>query len=115
MFLLVTAIIFTIALAATFVLWFRPEGPLSIHSTFTNRREVHYWLTILFTFALGTAAGDLVAEQFGLSYLLTGDRLILPGARCDPRLLAGLYLHPPPRRLIRHPSHRGLHHHHPPR
>lgn len=28
------------------------------------RREAFYWLTILFTFALGTAVGDLVAERF---------------------------------------------------
>ena len=60
------------ALAATFLLWFRTEGTLSIHSVFTTRREAWYWLAILFTFALGTAAGDLVAEQFGLGYLSTG-------------------------------------------
>ncbi|WP_421758717.1 hypothetical protein [Devosia sp.] len=70
--LLVTTIVFTIALAVTFALWFRSEGTLSIHSIFTNRREAYYWLAILFTFALGTAAGDLVAEQFGLGYLSTG-------------------------------------------
>ena len=34
--------------------------------------EIPYWLAILFTFALGTAAGDLVAEKFGLGYLSTG-------------------------------------------
>ena len=53
-------------------LWFRLEGTLSIHSIFTNRREAFYWLAILFTFALGTAAGDLVAEQFALGYFSTG-------------------------------------------
>lgn len=65
-------ILFSVALAATFVLWFRSEGTLSIHSIFTGRREAYYWLAILFTFALGTAAGDLVAEQFALGYLATG-------------------------------------------
>jgi uncharacterized membrane-anchored protein len=44
------------------------EGTLSIHSIVTPRREAFYWLAILFTFALGTAAGDLVDEQFGLGY-----------------------------------------------
>lgn len=70
--LIATTILFTIALAVTFLLWFRSEGTLSIHAIFTTRREIYYWLAILFTFALGTAAGDLVAEQFGLGYLATG-------------------------------------------
>ena len=61
--LLTTTIAFTIALIATFALWYRSERTLSIHSIFTNRREAFYWLAILFTFALGTAAGDLVADR----------------------------------------------------
>jgi uncharacterized membrane-anchored protein len=70
--LMVTTIGFTIALAATFYAWFMSEKTLSIHAVFTIRREAFYWTAILFTFALGTAAGDLVAEQFGLGYLSTG-------------------------------------------
>lgn len=70
--LLITTIIFTIALAATFALWYNSEKTLSIHSIYTTTRETYYWLAILFTFALGTAAGDLVAEQFGLGYMATG-------------------------------------------
>lgn len=68
----VTAIAFAVALAATFAVWFWSAKTLSIHSIYTNRREAFYWLAILFTFALGTAAGDLVAEQFALGYLATG-------------------------------------------
>jgi uncharacterized membrane-anchored protein len=64
-----TTIIFAIALAATFAVWYGYEKTLSIHSIVTRRREGFYWLAILFTFALGTAAGDLVAEKFGLGYL----------------------------------------------
>jgi uncharacterized membrane-anchored protein len=67
-----TAIFFTIALAATFAAWYASERTLSIHSIFTTKREAYYWLAILFTFALGTAAGDLVAEHFELGYLTTG-------------------------------------------
>ncbi len=63
---------FSIALAVTFAVWFAFEKTLSIHSIFTFRREAFYWLAILFTFALGTAAGDLMAEQMGLGYLQTG-------------------------------------------
>jgi uncharacterized membrane-anchored protein len=65
-------IAFSIALVLTFLLWFRTERTLSIHSIFTNRREAFYWLAILFTFALGTAAGDLIAEKCALGYLATG-------------------------------------------
>jgi uncharacterized membrane-anchored protein len=68
----VTTAVFAVALAVTFALWFRSEKTLSIHSIYTTRREAFYWLAILFTFALGTAAGDLVAEQFALGYLATG-------------------------------------------
>jgi uncharacterized membrane-anchored protein len=70
--LTVTTAVFTVALALTFLIWHRAEGTLSIHDVTTFRREAFYWLAILFTFALGTAAGDLVAEQFGLGYLATG-------------------------------------------
>ncbi|MCX5668919.1 MAG: hypothetical protein NTX89_02195 [Candidatus Omnitrophica bacterium] len=64
-----TTIIFSIALVLTFAIWYVVEKTLSVHSIITTRREVFYWLTILFTFALGTAAGDLTAEKFGLGYL----------------------------------------------
>src|SRR5689334_17155174 len=55
--------VFSVALAATFATWFWHERTLSIHKVWTSRREAFYWLAVLFTFALGTAGGDLVAEQ----------------------------------------------------
>ena len=61
-------IAFSIALAITFVVWYLFEKTLSIHSIITTRREAFYWLAILFTFALGTAAGDLSAEKLHLGY-----------------------------------------------
>ncbi|MGB8621363.1 MAG: hypothetical protein WCD16_00975 [Paracoccaceae bacterium] len=63
---------FALALGATFALWYAVERTLSIHTIITFRREVFYWLAILFTFALGTAAGDLMAEGLGLGYLQAG-------------------------------------------
>jgi uncharacterized membrane-anchored protein len=63
--------VFTLALAVTFAVWFAVERTLSIHSIVTPRREAFYWTAILFTFALGTAAGDLVAERFGVGYWLS--------------------------------------------
>jgi uncharacterized membrane-anchored protein len=59
-------------LAVIFVLWYRSEGTLSIHSIYTRRRELFYWATVLATFALGTAAGDLTAKVIGLGYLGSG-------------------------------------------
>ncbi|MBC7723956.1 MAG: hypothetical protein H7146_04290 [Burkholderiaceae bacterium] len=66
-----TTVVFAVALAVTFLLWFRSEKTLSIHSIFTTRREGFYWLAVLVTFALGTAAGDLVAESLQLGYALS--------------------------------------------
>ena len=66
----VSTIAFFIALAVVFIIWYAVEHTLSIHSIYTRRREAFYWLAILFTFALGTAAGDLVAETFQLGYLV---------------------------------------------
>jgi uncharacterized membrane-anchored protein len=63
-----TTIAFSVCLAATFALWFRSERTLSIHTIVTRRREAFYWLAILFTFALGTSAGDLVSEKLALGY-----------------------------------------------
>jgi len=63
---------FAVALAVIFVLWYRTEKTLSIHSIYTRRREMFYWATVLATFALGTAAGDLTAITLHLGYLGSG-------------------------------------------
>ncbi|MEI6673500.1 MAG: hypothetical protein WCL02_09825 [bacterium] len=54
--LVTTTIAFSVALTVVFVLWYISEKTLSIHSIYTAKRETFYWLTILFTFALGTAS-----------------------------------------------------------
>ncbi|MFE4712471.1 hypothetical protein ACFRAM_16490 [Paenibacillus sp. NPDC056722] len=66
-----TTLYFSLALLVTFVAWYASEKTLSIHSITTRKREAFYWLAILFTFALGTAAGDLVAESMNLGYLVS--------------------------------------------
>jgi uncharacterized membrane-anchored protein len=68
----VSTVVFSVLLAGVFSWWYRSEGTLSIHSIITRRREGFYWLAILCTFALGTAAGDLMAEVLGLGYLVSG-------------------------------------------
>ena len=66
-----TTVSFAVALTITFVVWYVSEKTLSIHKIDSFRREAFYWLAILFTFALGTAAGDLLAESLKLGYLLS--------------------------------------------
>ncbi len=65
----VSTIAFGLAVAGIFFLWHRSEGTLSIHSIVTVRREAFYWSAVLATFALGTAAGDLVAYPLNLGFL----------------------------------------------
>ncbi|HMJ71939.1 MAG TPA: hypothetical protein VK471_01095 [Solirubrobacterales bacterium] len=64
-----TTIAFSVILACVFGAWYWSERTLSVHTIVTTRREGFYWLAILFTFALGTSAGDLVAEKLELGYL----------------------------------------------
>jgi uncharacterized membrane-anchored protein len=73
-----TTVVFAVALGITFAVWYRVEHTLSIHSITSTRREAFYWLAILFTFALGTAAGDLLAEGLALGYLASA--LLFAGA-----------------------------------
>lgn len=63
---------FAVAVAVVFVAWASVERTLSIHTIVTTRRELFYWATVTATFALGTAAGDLVAVTLGLGYLGAG-------------------------------------------
>ncbi|WP_341304546.1 hypothetical protein [Pseudomonas sp. TMP25] len=69
--LLTTTVFFSVALALTFALWYACERSLSIRAIYPGRREYFYWLAILMTFALGTAAGDWVAEEMRLGYAVS--------------------------------------------
>lgn len=63
---------FGLALTAVLMIWQSSEGTLSIHTITTRNRETFYWATVLATFALGTAGGDLTASSLGLGYWLSG-------------------------------------------
>jgi uncharacterized membrane-anchored protein len=63
---------YAVVLAVIFIVWYQVEGTLSIHSIRTRRRELFYWATVLATFALGTATGDLTARTLNLGYLASG-------------------------------------------
>jgi uncharacterized membrane-anchored protein len=69
---LFSTIFYAIVLAAVFLVWHRSEGTLSIHSVYTKRREAFYWATVLATFALGTAAGDMTATTLHLGFFVSG-------------------------------------------
>ncbi|MEI6499951.1 MAG: hypothetical protein WCP21_02870 [Armatimonadota bacterium] len=87
--LVTSTIAFSVALALTFAVWYLRERTLSVHCIDTVRREAFYWLAILFTFALGTAAGDLIAEKLGCGYLVSAlivGALIAAVAVVDRRL-----------------------------
>jgi uncharacterized membrane-anchored protein len=68
----VSTLFCVIATTVVFGAWFASEGTLSIHSIYTRRREQFYWATVLATFALGTAAGDLTAMPLNLGYFWSG-------------------------------------------
>jgi uncharacterized membrane-anchored protein len=68
----VTTAVYAIALAAIFVVWYMSEGTLSIHSITTFRREAFYWATVMATFALGTALGDLTAYTMKIGFFSSG-------------------------------------------
>ena len=67
-----STVLFAVVLAVVFSVWYTSEKTLSIHSIFTTRREVFYWCTVISTFALGTAAGDMTATSLHLGYLRSG-------------------------------------------
>jgi uncharacterized membrane-anchored protein len=69
---LVSSVCFAVALAIIFVAWFASERTLSIHSIYTFRRELFYWATVMATFALGTAVGDMTASTLHLGYFVSG-------------------------------------------
>ncbi len=70
--LVISTALFSALVAAVLMAWWKTEGTLSIHSIFSRRRESFYWATVLLTFILGTAAGDLTATTLHLGYLGSG-------------------------------------------
>jgi len=71
----ISTAVFSVLLAAVFGIWYARERTLSIHTIVTIPREAFYWLTVLVTFALGTAAGDWTLELTGWS---PGAAVMLP-------------------------------------
>jgi uncharacterized membrane-anchored protein len=68
----VSTLAFAVALAVVLAAWYAAQRTLSIHTVTRGRPELFYWATVLVTFALGTAAGDLTATTLGWGYLASG-------------------------------------------
>ncbi|MGG2019400.1 hypothetical protein FCH79_23175 [Pseudomonas koreensis] len=83
--LYVSTAVFSVLLAVNFLIWFTMEDSLSIREINTPRRELFYWSTVLCTFALGTAAGDLATEALGLGFTVGA---VIFGALLAATLLA---------------------------
>jgi uncharacterized membrane-anchored protein len=88
----VSATFYAVCLTVTFVVWYRSERTLDIHSIVTRRREVFYWLAVIFTFAMGTALGDLFATTFHLGYLASA--FIFAALICVPLIAWRLGVNP---------------------
>jgi uncharacterized membrane-anchored protein len=84
--------LYAVLLAATFITWYRSERTLDIHTITTRRREVFYWLAVIFTFAMGTAVGDLTAITVHLGYLSSA--LLFLAAICVPLIAWRLGVNP---------------------
>jgi len=80
----VSSTLYAVVLLVVFVGWEKTEKTLSIHSVDTPRREGFYWASVVATFALGTAVGDLTATTFHLGYFSSG--LLFAGLICVPAI-----------------------------
>jgi uncharacterized membrane-anchored protein len=78
-----TTLIFGVLMVISFAAWYLTTHDLSIHHITTAKKEGFYWLTVAFSFMLGTAAGDWFATDrvggynvdptgLGLGFLNTG-------------------------------------------
>jgi len=61
-------ILFT-ALLVTLFLWHRNVGQIKVYPITQRRVELYYWIAILISNSLGTAFGDYLSDDLGLSYL----------------------------------------------
>jgi uncharacterized membrane-anchored protein len=87
-------IVFSIAMALGFLIWYKTEGTLSIHKITNNKREIFYWLIVLITFALGTGVGDTVSEHLSFGYfnslMLFGAIFLIAGGLFYAKILNGI-------------------------
>ena len=64
--------LYAASVVVIFALWYAVERTLSVHSIYSRRRELFYWASVLATFAMGTAVGDMTAVSFHLGFFASG-------------------------------------------
>lgn len=70
--LVASTLLYFVIMTVIFILWYRSEKTLSFHDITTKRRELFYWVTVMATFAMGTALGDMTATTLNLGFLASG-------------------------------------------
>lgn len=63
------SIVLFLGLLLTLLLWYKKFNSLSVFPVFDRNQEIYYWIAILFFNSLGTAFGDYLSDEIGLSYL----------------------------------------------
>lgn len=57
------------ALMITLAVWYYQNKKITVYPIYTFKEEIFYWVAILFSNSLGTAFGDFLSDNAGLSYL----------------------------------------------
>ncbi|MBS1929421.1 MAG: hypothetical protein JST95_12580 [Bacteroidetes bacterium] len=61
--------ILVLLLVSTLYWWYRKYKSIEVYPLFGISKELLYWIAILFSNSLGTAFGDFLSDNLGLSYL----------------------------------------------
>lgn len=68
-------------LVTTLFFWFKKYQNLEVYPVTELPKEIYYWIAILFSNSLGTAFGDFLSDNMGLSYihgaLITGSIILV--------------------------------------
>jgi uncharacterized membrane-anchored protein len=73
-------------LSISLAVWYYKEKNLEVYPIFDKRKEMFYWITVLFSNSLGTAFGDSLSDSMKLSY--TGGALV-----CAAVIVVVIFLH----------------------
>lgn len=63
------SVILISGLLLTLLLWKRQYKNLEVFPVYERKKEIFYWIAILFSNSLGTAFGDFLSDNMGMSYL----------------------------------------------
>lgn len=64
------SLILVFGLATTLFLWYKSYKNLNVSPIVERKKELFFWIAVLFSNSLGTAFGDYLGDAIGLSYLM---------------------------------------------